>query len=110
MMRLFSYMLITSVDVHFGSHVSIGKSSLDRPGKCFRKVYTRARGYKTFFMLNSTEHENFPAHKCYNANNCWHFNIYERKNSILGLSEPKKSRFSGYFCTYVHLKFHAQLS
>ena len=22
------------------------------------------RGYKTFFMLNSTEHENFPAHKC----------------------------------------------
>ena len=30
----------------------------------------------TFFMLNSAEHENFPAHKCYNAN-CWHFNIYE---------------------------------
>ena len=24
----------------------------------------RARGYKTFFMLNSTEHEIFPAHKC----------------------------------------------
>ena len=22
----------------------------------------RPRGYKTFFMLNSTEHENFPAH------------------------------------------------
>ena len=22
------------------------------------------RGYKTFFMLNSTEHEFFPAHKC----------------------------------------------
>ena len=35
------------------------------------------QGYKTFFMLNSTEHEIFPAHKCYNANNCWHFNIYE---------------------------------
>ena len=28
----------------------------------------------------------FPAHKCYNANNCWHFNIYEQE------------------------KFHAQLS
>ena len=27
-------------------------------------VLTRARGYKTFFMLNSTEHEIFPAHKC----------------------------------------------
>ena len=25
---------------------------------------TRPRGYKTFFMLNSIEHEIFPAHKC----------------------------------------------
>ena len=25
---------------------------------------TRPRGYKTFFMLNSVEHEIFPAHKC----------------------------------------------
>ena len=24
----------------------------------------KARGYKTFFMLNSAEHENYPAHKC----------------------------------------------
>ena len=28
----------------------------------FHKI--RPRGYKTFFMLNSTEHEIFPAHKC----------------------------------------------
>ena len=34
-------------------------------------------------MLNSIEHEFFPAHKCLNANNCWHFNIYEQENSIL---------------------------
>ena len=34
---------------------------------------------KLFFMLNSTEHEIFPAHKCKNANKCWHFNIYEQK-------------------------------
>ena len=27
------------------------------------------------------------------ANNCWHFNIYKQKNSILGLSEPKKLNF-----------------
>ena len=33
---------------------------------------TRTRGYKTFFTLNSAEHEIYPAHK----NNCWHFNIY----------------------------------
>ena len=26
--------------------------------------YIRARGYKTFFMLNSNEHEIFPAHIC----------------------------------------------
>ena len=32
------------------------------------------------------------------------------KNSILGLSEPKKSRISWYFYTYEHLKFRAQLS
>ena len=25
---------------------------------------SRPRGYKTFFMLNSTEHEIFPAHTC----------------------------------------------
>ena len=31
---------------------------------------------KLFFMLNSTEHKIYPAHKCLNANNCWHFNIY----------------------------------
>ena len=31
------------------------------------------------------------------------------KNSILGLSEPKKVRIYIYFYTYEHLKFHAQL-
>ena len=35
-----------------------------------------SRGFKTFFILNSSEHEIYPAHKCKNANNCWHFNIY----------------------------------
>ena len=33
-------------------------------------------GYKTFLMLNSAEHEMYPANKCYDANNCRHFNIY----------------------------------
>ena len=27
-------------------------------------VEIRPRGYKTFFVLNSVEHEIFPAHKC----------------------------------------------
>ena len=43
-------------------------------------------GYKTFFMLNSLEHEIPNPYKDLNANNCWYFNIYE------------------------HDKFHAQLS
>ena len=37
--------------------------------------------YKTFFMLNSAEHEIFPAHKYKNVNKCWQFNIliYEQE-------------------------------
>ena len=35
-----------------------------------------AQGYKTFFMLNSAEHEIFSANKYENANNSWHFHIY----------------------------------
>ena len=40
----------------------------------------------------------------------WYFNNYERRNSILGLSELKESRISWYFYTYEYLKFHAHLS
>ena len=41
-------------------------------GMCIgaRKPVFRPRGYTTFSMLNSAEHEIYPAHKC------WHFNIY----------------------------------
>ena len=42
---------------------------------------TRPRGYKTFYMLNSAEHEIFPAHKCYIAITCLHFNNYEQEKS-----------------------------
>ena len=33
---------------------------------CQRYGYTKywSQGYKTFFMLNSAEHEIYPAHKC----------------------------------------------
>ena len=37
---------------------------------------TRPQGYKTFFTLNSAEHEIFSANKYENANNSWHFHIY----------------------------------
>ena len=39
-------------------------------------VLIQGRGYKTFFMLNSAEHEIFSANKYENANNSWHFHIY----------------------------------
>ena len=35
-----------------------------------------ARGYKTYFMLNSAEHEIFFAKKYENAKINWHFHIY----------------------------------
>ena len=35
-----------------------------------------SRGHKTFFMLNSAEHEIFSANKYENANNSWHFHIF----------------------------------
>ena len=54
------------------------------------RITTWPRDYKTLFMLNSTEHGNFHAHNCQNDNNSWRFNIYERENSILSLSEPEK--------------------
>ena len=41
-----------------------------------RQNLIRARGYKTFFMLNSAEHEIFSANKYENANKNWHFHIY----------------------------------
>ena len=50
-------------------HRSLDLTDKQRPGPEIIKL---------FFMLNSTEHEIFPAHKCENANNCWHFNIYEK--------------------------------
>ena len=48
-------------------------------GVCFLIVphlFFWPRGYKTFFMLNLAEHENFSANKYENANISWHFHIY----------------------------------
>ena len=44
----------------------------------------QARSYKTF-MLNSAEHEMFSANKYENANNSWHFHIYQQRNYIVGI-------------------------
>ena len=51
----------------------------------------RPRGYKTFFMLNSAEHELFSANKYENANNSWHFHIYLQRNFYAQLCLARKN-------------------
>ena len=41
---------------------------------------TGPRGYKSFFMLNSAEHENFSANKYEHANEIFSANKYENAN------------------------------
>ena len=53
------------------------------PVRTFKKQmekgwFTWSPAYKKFSMLNSAETKIYPAHKCLNAYNCWHFNIYEQ--------------------------------
>ena len=61
--------------------------------------------YKTFFMLNSTEHEFFLVHKCKNTN------IYEQKNSVIGLSESeKKTEFLDIFIRAFKIPCATELS
>ena len=83
-----------------GSQVSIASLVKTQPAHFRLYVYMlRPRGYKTCFVLNSSEHgirsaksqitkdckfflaelvehENFSANKYKNANNSWHFHIY----------------------------------
>ena len=56
----------------------------------------RARGYKTFFMLNSVEHEILNAHKCRNIKK-------------FGSDKPRMLFFL-LINIYEQEKFHAQLS
>ena len=49
----------------------------------------RPRRHKNF-MLNSTEHEIYHAHKCSNANKCWHSNIYLQDKCVIGELKIKK--------------------
>ena len=66
---------------------------------------TWPRGYKTFFLLNSTEHEIFLPINVKMPTIVGILTFISWKNSILGLFEPKKPNIY----TYEHLKFHSQL-
>ena len=54
---------------------------------------TWPQGYKTFFMLNSTEHEIFPTHNVKMPTIVGILTCISGKNSILSLSEPNKADF-----------------
>ena len=69
---------------------------------------TRARGYKTFFMLNSTEHEIFLLINVTVPTIVGILTFMSGKNSILGLSEPETAEFV-YIFIYMS-NFCAQLS
>ena len=51
---------------------------------------TRPRGYKTFFMLNSAEHEFFLVINVKMPTMVGILTFMSRKNSVIGLFEPEK--------------------
>ena len=55
------------------------KGSSQKSKQTGLKCRSRPRGYKTFLMLNSAEHEMFSANKYENANNSWHFIFVSRE-------------------------------
>ena len=65
--------------------------------------------YKTLFMLSSAETKTYPAHKCKNANNYCHFNIYKQDTLQVLVILPKISIYFGYFVLYGQLDVYAQL-
>ena len=68
------------------------------------------RDYKTFFILNSAEHEIYPAHKCENANNCGILTLISMINTISERLKARNFFICLYFRFYEQMKFRAQLS
>ena len=93
-----NYSLLSFIYFPF-SFFGIGYFPKDFLGCSFLLILSWPRGYETFSMLNSAEHDFFPTHKCSNANNCWVgiLTFMSRKNRIIGLSEPEKTKFLDLF-------------
>ena len=73
----------------------------------FLKV--RTRGYQTFFMLNSTEHDIYPAHNVKMPTNCWHFNIYEQDKYNIEEFKNKNNVYFSEFKFVLAVEIHVQL-
>ena len=72
--KLYSLILEPCFCLNILYHISLFTLSIrtDRPEKTLLNKI-RPQGYKTFFMLNSTEHEICPANKSQITNNCKFF-------------------------------------
>ena len=75
--------------------------------KLRRIIKSWSRGYKPFFMLNSTL-KFFLLINVKMPTAVGILTCMSGENSIFGISEPKKGRISWYFCPYEHLKFYRQ--
>ena len=67
----------------------------------------RDLGYKSVFILSSTEHELTLLTNVKKANDCWHFNIYEQDKYNIYYSINEYLYFS-LLNFYEHLKFRLQ--
>ena len=63
---------------------------------------TSPRGYKKFPCSKYN-----PSHKCKNAINCWHFNIYLHDKKPSERLKTRNFFIYRYFNFYEQLKFHA---
>ena len=64
-------------------------------------IKTRPQSYKTFFILNSSEHDRYLAHK---------FTFISMINTTSERLKARNFSICPYFSFYEMLKFHAQLS
>ena len=69
------------------------RKGLRRPDK-----QTRPRGYKTFSVLSSAEHEIFLADKYENTNFCWHFHIDKYRKFHNLLNKARKQLYLSVIC------------
>ena len=79
---------------------------------CMRttKLETLPRGYKTFFTLNSAEHEIDHTHKCLMPTTIVIITFTCMIKTTFESLKARKVLILALYFFYEHLKFHAQLS
>ena len=88
------------ISIHCASQFELSQENLSSGLRTINNS-SRAQGYKTFFMLNSAEHEIYPAHK---------FGILTFISGFCDLNMGMNFIYFGYFSIYEQFKFQAHLS